>query len=63
MRLEFSCVDKNNYLKKQLVANFETLTQRASVYVNYLNLGEFNEILRVYTDIFRNRIHAIKDFT
>lgn len=40
MRLEFSCVDKNHYLKKQSVANLETLTQRASVYVNYLNFYE-----------------------
>ena len=54
---------KNKHLKKQLVASFETLMQRASDYVNYQNLEEFHEFVRSYTNIFTNRIYAIKDFT
>lgn len=43
----------NQYIKKNLAANFETLTQRISDDVNHLNLEEedFHEFLRGYTVI------------
>ena len=63
MKLEFSFVDKNKHLKKQLAANFETLSHRASGCVHHQNLKDFHKILRVYTDIFAKIIYATKDFT
>ena len=53
MGLEFSFVDKNKHLKKQLTINFETLLYRASCdCVRHQNLEDFDEFLRAYTDIF-----------
>ena len=45
MGLEYSFVDKNKYLKKQLAANFETLWHRASDCVHHQNLEDFHEFL------------------
>ena len=62
MRLELSFVDKNKHLKKQLTANFETLSHRARDCVRK-NLENSHELLRAYTDIFTKNIYATKDFT
>ena len=63
MGLEFSFADKIKHLKKQLAANFETLSDRASDCVHHQNLEHFHEFLRAYTDIFTKNIYATKDFT
>ena len=56
MGLEFSLVDKNKHLKKQLA-------DRASDCIHRQNPENFHEFLRAYTDIFTKNVHATKDFT
>ena len=63
MGLDFSFVDKNKHLKKQLPANFGTLSHRASNCVHHQNLEDFHEFLRAYTDIFTKSVYETKDFT
>ena len=63
MGLEFSFVDKNKHLEKQLAANFKTLSHRASDCVHHQNLEDFHECLRAYTDIFTKNVYATNDFT
>ena len=63
MGLEFSFVDKNKHLKKQLTAKFETLSHWASDCVHHQNLEDFHEFLRAYSDIFTKNVYATKDLT
>ena len=61
--LEYSFVDKPKQLKKNIAANFETVSQRASKSINHDQLEDFHEFLRAYTDIFTKHIYATKDVT
>ena len=63
MGLEFSFVDKNRHLKKQLAANFETLSLRANDFFHHQNLEDFHEFLRAYTNIYTKDVYEAKDFT
>ena len=59
MALDFS---KNKHLKKQLAANFETLSQSAGDCVHHQNLEDFYEFFRAYTDIITKNIYVTRDF-
>ena len=59
MGLDFS---KNKHLKKQLAANFETLSQSAGDCVHHQNLEDFYEFLRTYTDIITKNVYVTRDF-
>ena len=61
--LEYSFVNKNRDLKKNLAANLETLASQASSFVDHTKLEDFHEFLRAYTDIFIKNIYATKDYT
>ena len=61
--LEYSFVDKSKYLKKNIAANFESVSHRVSESTNHDHLEDFHEFLRAYTDIFTKNIYATKDFT
>ena len=60
--LQFSFVDKNKHLKKQLAVNCETLSHKASDCVHHQNPEDFHEFLRAYTDIFTKNVYATRDF-
>ena len=59
LHLEYSFVNKNRDLKKNLAANLETLASQASSFVDY---KDFHEFLRAYTNIFTKNIYATKDY-
>ena len=59
--LEYSFVNKNRDLKKNLAANLETIASQASPFLNQTKLGDFHEFLRAYTDIFTKNVHVAKD--
>ena len=59
--LEYSFVNKNRDLKKNLAANLETLASQASSFVDHTKLEDFHEFLRAYTDIFTKNIYVTKD--
>ena len=61
--LEYSFVNENRDLKKNLAANLETSASQASSFVNHTKLEDFHEFLRAYTDIFTKNIYATKDYT
>ena len=61
--LEYSFVNKNRDLKKNLAANLETLASRASSFVDHTKLEDFHKFLRAYTGIFTKIIYATKDYT
>ena len=63
LRLEYSFVNKNRDLKKNLAANLETLASQASSFVDHTKLEDFHEFLRTYADIFTKNIYATKDYT
>ena len=65
MELQFSFLDKNKHLQKQLAANFETCFHRASNFANYKNLEDFHFhfFLRAQTHISIKSLYATKDFT
>ena len=50
-------------MKKNIAANFETVSHRVSESINHDQLEDFHEFLRAYTDIFTKNIYATKDFT
>ena len=58
-----SFVDKFKHLKKNIAANFETVSHRVSESINHDQLEDFHEFLRAYTDIFAKHIYATKCFT
>ena len=62
MALEFSFVDKNKHLKKQLAANFETLLHTRSDCIHHQNLEDFYNFLITYTDILTKNVYETKYF-
>ena len=61
--LEYSFVNKNRDLKKNLAANLETLVSQASSFIDHTKLEDFHEFLRAYANIFTKNIYAAKDYT
>ena len=61
--LEYSFVNKDRNLKKNLAANLETLASQASSFVSHTKLEDFHELLPPYTDIFTKNIYATKGYT
>ena len=61
--LEYSFVNKNRDLKKNLAANLETLASQASSFDDHTKLEDFHEFLRAHADIFTKNIYATKDYT
>ena len=61
--LEYSFVNKNRDLKKNLAENLETLASQASFFIDHTKLEDFHEFLRAYTHIFTKNIYATKDYT
>ena len=56
--LEYSFVNKNRDLKKNLAVNLDTIERQTSPFVDQINLEDFHESLQVYTDIFIKKVHA-----
>ena len=63
LALEYSFVNKNRALNKNLGANLETLPSQVSSFVDHTKLEDFHEFFRAYTDIFTKNIYTTKDYT
>ena len=61
--LEYSFVNKNRDLKKNLAANLETIASKTSPFVDQTKLEDFHDFFQAYTDIFTKNVHLTKDYT
>ena len=59
--LEYSFIDKNKYIKKNLGANFESLADKVTENLGSCKRGNFHELLSAYMDIFTTNIYATHD--
>ena len=55
-----SFVDKNN-IRRLLASNLERITERVENYLDHVQVENFLEFMRAYTDIVTNNIFATKD--
>ena len=51
-----SFVDKNKYIKQNLAAEFESIADRVTPYLENNIKEDFHEFLRAYTDIFTKNV-------
>ena len=61
--LDYSFTDKNKYIKKNLAANFESISARVAGKIDNEEKEDFHEFLRAYTDIFTKNIFMTRDNT
>ena len=61
--LEYSFISKSKNQRKFLVANLESICQRADKDIEQGMIEESHEFLRGYTDIFIKNINNTKDHT
>ena len=61
--LEYSFIDKNKHIKKNLHANVESLADKVTENLENGKREGFHELLRAYVDIFTKNIHATRDNT
>ena len=61
--LEYSFIDKNKHIKKNLHANVESLPDKVTENLENGKREGFHELLRAYVDIFTKNIHATRDNT
>ena len=61
--LEYSLIDKNKYIKKNLAANFESLVDKVTENLESFKREDFHELLRAFVDIFTKSIYATRDNT
>ena len=51
MRLDYSFVDKNKHVKKNIAASMENVAEAVDKDLHNENREDFHELLRPYTDI------------
>ena len=61
--LPHSFADKNEDLKKQLAANFESLADKFTENLDSHKREDFHEFLRASVDIFTDNVYATTDYT
>ena len=61
--LEYSFIDKNKHIKKNLPANFESLADKVTENLENCKRQDFHELLRAHVDIFTKNIYATRDNT
>ena len=61
--LNHSFINKNKNIKKDIATRMESVAYIASKKVEQLQLEDFHEFLRGYTDIFARNIYNTEDFT
>ena len=53
--LEYSFIDKNKHIKKNLAANFESLADKDTENLENCKREDFHELLRAYMDFFSKK--------
>ena len=53
--LEYSFIDKNKYIEKNLATNFESLADKVTENLENCKRDDFHELLRAYVDIFTKK--------
>ena len=61
--LDHSYVDKNEHVKTNLAANFESLAQAVNSEILNEEKKDFHEFLQVFRDIFSKNVYSTKDYT
>ena len=61
--LEYSFIDKDKHIKKNLVANFESLADKVTESLENCKREDFHELLRAYVDFFTKNIYTTRDNT
>ena len=61
--LDHSYVDKNEHVKTNLAANFESLAQAVNSEILNEEKKYFHEFLQVFRDIFSKNVYSTKDYT
>ena len=61
--LEYSFIDKDKHIKKNLVANFESLDDKVTESLENCKREDFHELLRAYVDFFTKNIYTTRDNT
>ena len=59
--LEHSFIDKDKHIKKNLVANFESLADKVTESLENCKREDFHELLRAYVDFCTKNIYTTRD--